>query len=124
MTLPLSVDVSALLRCPSCQASLNRQGHVYLCLACKRTFPQELSVTRFVTAENYADSYGFQWQRYARLDRKFVEGSPLCRWSGSCVPGARKHILKKLAARLAISVSASAPQEARLSTRVGEVYEE
>jgi SAM-dependent methyltransferase len=64
--LPLSIDVLALLRCPGCGAPLNRQGEGYACPGCKRAFPQERGVTRFVTPENYADSFGFQWQRYAR----------------------------------------------------------
>ena len=34
--------------------------------SCKRSFPQERGVIRFVDANNYADSFGFQWQRYAR----------------------------------------------------------
>jgi SAM-dependent methyltransferase len=66
MTSPLSIDVLSLLRCPSCRASLEPQGEGYVCPGCQRTFPHERGVTRFVPAENYADSFGFQWQRYAR----------------------------------------------------------
>ena len=47
MTLPLSIDVLTLRRCPSYRASLNRQGDGYMCLGCKRTFPQQRAVTRF-----------------------------------------------------------------------------
>ncbi|MGC2172346.1 MAG: methyltransferase domain-containing protein [Candidatus Sulfotelmatobacter sp.] len=65
-TLPLPVDVLALLRCPGCRAELNRRGDGYACSGCERTFPEERGVTRFVAAENYADSFGFQWKRYAR----------------------------------------------------------
>lgn len=102
MTLHLSIDVSALLRCSSFRASLNRQGHGYVCLGCKRTFPQELGVTRFVTAENSGDSFGFQWQRYARLDHQFVEWVTALPVEWKLRAGARKHILKKLAERLGI----------------------
>jgi SAM-dependent methyltransferase len=66
MTSPLSIDVLGLLRCPSCRAPLDPQDDGYACPGCKRAFPRELGVTRFVAAENYADSFGFQWQRYAR----------------------------------------------------------
>jgi SAM-dependent methyltransferase len=62
----MSIDVLELLRCPSCKASLNRQGDGYVCAGCERVFPQERGVTRFVAAQNYANSFGFQWQRYAR----------------------------------------------------------
>ena len=66
MTLLLSIDVLELLRCPDCRASLNRHGDGYVCTGCQRAFPQERGVARFVPPENYADSFGFQWQRYAR----------------------------------------------------------
>lgn len=66
MTSPLPIDVLALLCCPNCRASLNPQGDGYVCPACQHVFPQERGITRFVAAENYADSFGFQWQRYAR----------------------------------------------------------
>jgi len=64
--LTLSIDVLALLRCPACRVSLNRQDDGYVCLSCKQLFPRERGVTRFVPAENYAESFSFQWQRYAR----------------------------------------------------------
>jgi SAM-dependent methyltransferase len=66
VTLLLSIDVLELLRCPDCRASLNRHGDGYVCTGCQRAFPQERGVARFVPPENYADSFGFQWQRYAR----------------------------------------------------------
>jgi SAM-dependent methyltransferase len=66
MTLRLSAEVLELLRCPSCRGALKQQGEGYVCPGCTREFPVERGVTRFVTADNYADSFGFQWQRYAR----------------------------------------------------------
>ena len=66
MTLPLSIDLLSLLRCPRCRNSLKREEQGYVCPNCRRSFPQERGVTRFVDASNYADSFGFQWQRYAR----------------------------------------------------------
>jgi SAM-dependent methyltransferase len=66
VTLLLSIDALELLRCPDCRASLNPQGAGYVCRGCQRAFPRERGVARFVPPENYADSFGFQWQRYAR----------------------------------------------------------
>lgn len=66
MTSRLSGDLLQLLRCPVCRASLSQQGDGYVCTSCQRSFPQERGVIRFVDASNYADSFGFQWQRYAR----------------------------------------------------------
>src|SRR5579863_8417095 len=66
MTLHTSNNLLGLLRCPSCRGSLERMQDGYACASCRRPFPQERGVTRFVDASNYADSFGFQWQRYAR----------------------------------------------------------
>jgi len=37
-----------------------------VCSGCSRSFPLERGIARFVSPENYADSFGFQWQRYDR----------------------------------------------------------
>lgn len=66
MTLRPSTDFLALLRCPDCRGSLDQEKDGYACPNCKRLFPRERGVIRFVDASNYADSFGFQWQRYAR----------------------------------------------------------
>jgi SAM-dependent methyltransferase len=66
MTSPLSTDLSAVLRCPRCRSSLNPHGEGYKCANCQQTFSLDRGVVRFVDAGNYADSFGFQWQRYAR----------------------------------------------------------
>jgi ubiquinone/menaquinone biosynthesis C-methylase UbiE/uncharacterized protein YbaR (Trm112 family) len=66
MPLHSNVDLLRLLRCPACRAPLNEQSDAYVCSVCQRYFPQERGVFRFVEAENYAGSFGFQWQRYAR----------------------------------------------------------
>jgi SAM-dependent methyltransferase len=66
MTSPQCNDLLALLRCPACRAALIQRGDGYACAACGRSFPQERGVVRFVDAGDYAASFGFQWQRYAR----------------------------------------------------------
>ncbi len=63
----LSDELHEFLRCLSCRARLNVDGNGgYFCSACRRGFPNERGVARFVSPENYADSFGFQWQRYDR----------------------------------------------------------
>ena len=62
----LSTELVDLLRCPVCQASLTEEAAEYVCSACGRRFSQQRGVIRFVDAENYAGSFGFQWQQYAR----------------------------------------------------------
>jgi SAM-dependent methyltransferase len=66
VSLLLSIDELTVLCCPSCRTSLDQRGDGYVCPECKREFPHKRGVTRFVSPENYADSFGFQWQRYAR----------------------------------------------------------
>jgi SAM-dependent methyltransferase len=61
-----STKLVDLLRCPACRASLIEEAGGYLCSACKQKFPEKNGVIRFVDAENYAGSFGFQWRRYHR----------------------------------------------------------
>ena len=63
----LSRDLLDILRCTSCHASLEqRNGTDYHCTSCGRQFPVLRGVARFVETESYADSFGYQWQKYAR----------------------------------------------------------
>jgi len=61
-----SVKLAELLRCPMCHAFVREEEVAYSCTGCQRRFPHEGGVVRFVDAANYADSFGFQWQKYAR----------------------------------------------------------
>jgi 2-polyprenyl-3-methyl-5-hydroxy-6-metoxy-1,4-benzoquinol methylase len=61
----LSADLQAILRCLSCGSKLESdQNGGYLCLACKRAYPNTQGIARFVDAQHYAASFGFQWHRY------------------------------------------------------------
>lgn len=62
----LSDELSELLQCLSCRARLTGTEAGYVCSDCGRSFPLERGIARFVSPENYADSFGFQWQRYDR----------------------------------------------------------
>lgn len=66
MISPLPIDVSAFLRCPACRLPLKQKDNGYECAGCRRIFPHARRVTRFVGAEDYAESFGFQWRQYAR----------------------------------------------------------
>ncbi len=64
---PLSADLQAILRCLSCGSKLESdQAGGYLCPACKRTYPNAKGIARFVDAQQYAASFGFQWHRYQK----------------------------------------------------------
>jgi SAM-dependent methyltransferase len=70
-----------ILACPDCHGSMEavaererdqeiEEGSL-ACVSCRRTFPIRRFVPRFVSAQNYADNFGFQWNAFARtqLDR-------------------------------------------------------
>lgn len=74
----LADELSSRLRCPSCHESLaETPDGGYRCPSCGRELPMVRGVARFVPAQNYADSFGFQWQRYDRtqLDAGDVRNS-------------------------------------------------
>ena len=62
----LSEEVVAILRCTACGAPLTAHAEALSCSACSRTFPRVRGAWRFVDPNNYAESFGFQWQRYSR----------------------------------------------------------
>jgi SAM-dependent methyltransferase len=64
----LPADLLALLRCPVCKSSLVELENGYSCssASCGRRFPEVRGVARFVDEGNYADSFGYQWQRFQR----------------------------------------------------------
>jgi len=64
---PLSAELQAILRCLSCGSNLESdQAAGFLCPACKRVYPNAQGIARFVDAQYYAASFGFQWHRYQK----------------------------------------------------------
>ncbi len=75
---PLSAELQAILRCLSCGSKLEGdKAGGYLCPACKRAYPYVQGIARFVDAQHYAASFGFQWHRYQKtqLDHDEVRES-------------------------------------------------
>jgi len=62
----LTPDLLALLRCSICGSSLGAQEAGCRCSACGREFPSVRGVLRFVDGQNYADNFGYQWQKFSR----------------------------------------------------------
>jgi 2-polyprenyl-3-methyl-5-hydroxy-6-metoxy-1,4-benzoquinol methylase len=63
----LSADLQAILRCLKCGENLESdQAGGYACSACKRSYPNVNGIARFVDAQKYAASFGFQWHRYQK----------------------------------------------------------
>ncbi|MFZ1129445.1 MAG: methyltransferase domain-containing protein, partial [Terriglobales bacterium] len=63
----LSVDLQAILRCLGCGSKLESdQAEGFVCPACKRAYPKVQGIARFVDAQHYAASFGYQWHRYQK----------------------------------------------------------
>jgi 2-polyprenyl-3-methyl-5-hydroxy-6-metoxy-1,4-benzoquinol methylase len=60
------------LSCPSCKHRLNNSGSELTCPICSKGFPVVGEIPRFVPKENYAESFGLQWNRFAntQIDSK------------------------------------------------------
>ena len=79
-----------LLICPTCQASLrvaqtqSQEGQRLLegtlqCTSCPRQYPVRGAVPRFVPAENYSSSFGYQWILHARTQYDSFTQIPISR---------------------------------------------
>jgi len=68
----LADEVVRILRCISCQSELRQEAGGLACVVCARKFPAVKGVVRFVDAEHYAGSFGFQWHtfRQTQLDNE------------------------------------------------------
>ena len=62
----LPAEVAAILRCLSCQNHLRQQASGLVCDGCGREYPVVKGVFRFVEAEQYAGSFGFQWHVFSK----------------------------------------------------------
>jgi SAM-dependent methyltransferase len=71
----LSADVRSILRCTRCGATLEEGSQDYSCVSCGRKFPEVRGVLRFVPAQDYAASFGWQWHRYSKTQFHDQEGS-------------------------------------------------
>jgi len=54
------------LACPKCGSALSFGADQLECRACASAFPIVDGIPRFVPSQNYAASFGFQWNRFAR----------------------------------------------------------
>ncbi len=62
----LAEEFLAILRCLTCAGALRNAPDGLQCEGCGRKYPQVNGVLRFVEAEHYAGSFGFQWRVFAR----------------------------------------------------------
>ena len=57
----LADRVLGILRCLSCQGRLRQEQDGLACAGCQRKYPVVKGIARFVDAQHYAGSFGFQW---------------------------------------------------------------
>src|SRR5437762_8433499 len=82
-------DLLEILCCPECRGDLRLVGAEEAsgeiesgelqCTACRRIYPIIRSIARFVPAENYADNFGFQWNRFRKTQLDSHTGLPISR---------------------------------------------
>jgi len=65
-------NLKSCLSCPSCKRRLNDSGSEMTCSNCSKVFAVVNEIPRFVPKENYAESFGLQWNRFAstQIDSK------------------------------------------------------
>src|ERR1035441_8991178 len=65
-------EVLSVLRCLSCQGHLDEGEGELACVGCGHKYPRVNGVIRFVDAQQYSGSFGFQWHvhSHTQLDTK------------------------------------------------------
>lgn len=71
---PLLADrVLSVLRCLTCRDRLEQRESELVCMGCQRKYPSVNGVFRFVDAQQYAGSFGFQWHVHAKTQLDTAE---------------------------------------------------
>lgn len=83
----MNVDLLELLCCPECRGRLTLSEATYagdrvesgtlVCAAAGHRFPIRGFIPRFVSGSNYADSFGFQWNKFRRTQLDSYSGHPI-----------------------------------------------
>ena len=75
----MTPDLLDILACPHCGGSLTLSSETLLCTACAHAFPIVRDIARFVPADNYANSFGFQWNKFRGTQLDSRTGLPISR---------------------------------------------
>jgi SAM-dependent methyltransferase len=88
----MKIELLKYLECPNCRATLRLAGReesanelddiedgTLSCTECAAAFPIVRSLPRFVSSDNYAASFGFQWAKFPTLQLDSVMGNDLSR---------------------------------------------
>ncbi|MEV7968948.1 methyltransferase domain-containing protein [Sphaerisporangium sp. NPDC088356] len=66
------------LRCPRCHGAL-RNGSELHCDRCRVAYPIDNGIPRFVPPDNYAEGFGYQWNRHRLTQLDSHSGMPISR---------------------------------------------
>jgi SAM-dependent methyltransferase len=66
-------------KCIKCDQALVSTPTAFACSGCKSTFPIQDGIPRFVYDEGYSESFGFQWNIYAKTQLDKFNGSTISR---------------------------------------------
>jgi len=86
----MKIELLRVLRCPSCHSSDELvcacqpiEGEIIdgelRCNACRTSYAIRHGIPRFVDGDNYAQSFGFQWNLYAKTQLDSHTGHPISR---------------------------------------------
>lgn len=85
----MTPDLLKILACPDCHGDLavtvtretadGIENGTLRCLSCGQTFPIVNHVPRFVPADSYANSFGFQWNKFRKTQLDSQSGLPISR---------------------------------------------
>ncbi|WP_433435270.1 methyltransferase domain-containing protein [Nonomuraea sp. CA-141351] len=67
------------LRCLRCRASLRTVQSELVCETCAAAYPIDCGIPRFVPADNYADGFGYQWNRHRLTQLDSHSGTTISR---------------------------------------------
>ena len=114
-----------LLRCPACGGRLSLSGDPASgtldagelgCLGCGAAYPIIRGIPRFVPLENYAGSFGFQWNRFRRTQLDSVTGTTISRDRFLTFTGWKP---EELAGKLVLDVGCGAGRFAEVALSLG-----
>lgn len=107
-----------LLRCPQCGGALldAPDGTALQCDACDASYDVVRGIPRFVPASNYADSFGFQWNRFARTQLDSTTGTTISRDRFTAFT---RFTERDLAGKLVLDVGCGAGRFAEIALSLG-----
>lgn len=69
----------AVFACPTCEQVLRPGEAQWLCSSCGASYPVEEGIPRFVPPQNYARSFGYQWNVHGKTQLDSHTGLPISR---------------------------------------------